>query len=134
MRAGGGDRRKSAVSRAFFRRYYVPNNATLVLAGDFESAAAKALVAKYFGTLVRGRAPETKNEPIPVGLDGETTLTVEASVALPRIVYTWPTPPAYTKGDAELDVIATVRSIGKSSRLQKRLVRELKAAKDVADH
>jgi predicted Zn-dependent peptidase len=120
--------------QAFFRRYYVPNNATLVLAGDFEKAKAKELVAQYFGPIVKGKAPEGKNEPMPVTLDQETTLQVEASVALPRIVLTWPSPPAFAKGDAELDVLSNVLSSGKTSRLQKRLVRDLKVAQDVAVH
>jgi zinc protease len=118
--------------KAFFRTYYVPNNATLVLAGDLDKAKTKELVAKYFGPIVRGKDPAVKTEPIAVKLAGETKLNVEAGVTLPRIVLSWPSPAAFAKGDAELDVLAHVLSSGKSSRLQKRLVRELKVAQDVS--
>ncbi len=53
--------------RAFFKTYYVPNNATLVIAGDFQPAATKELVAKYFGPIAKGgatSAPCTKTKPI----------------------------------------------------------------------
>src|SRR5438270_5514628 len=54
--------------RDFFRRYYGPNNASLVLVGDFETAAAKALIEKYFADIPRGRAvkkPDAEAKPVP---------------------------------------------------------------------
>lgn len=116
--------------RAFFRRYYVPNNATLVLAGDFDRDEALALVERYFGPIPRGEdVPKTKAQPVT--LTGETRIEVEAGVELPRVSVTWPTPPYYADGDADLDVLAEVLSTGKTSRLYKRLVYDLQIAQSV---
>jgi zinc protease len=77
--------------KAFFKTFYVPNNATLVVAGDIDPAATKELVSKYFATLPRGADPPVKTTPMPVTLDGEKRLDVQADVELPRVVITWPT-------------------------------------------
>jgi zinc protease len=118
--------------RAFFKRYYVPNDATLVIAGDFEPAATKALVAKYFATIPRGGDPNVKSTPIPVTLDAEKRLDVQADVELPRLTIAWPTVPELTPEDAQLDLVGQVLSEGKSSRLYKRLVYDLQIAQDVS--
>jgi zinc protease len=119
--------------RAFFRTFYVPNNATLVVAGDIDPAATKELVAKYFATLPRGGGgnPPVKTTPMPVSLDGEKRLEVQADVELPRVSITWPTPPALTVDDSRLDLAGDILSNGKSSRLYKRLVYDLQIAQDV---
>ncbi len=118
--------------RAFFKTYYLPNNATLVIAGDFEPAKAKELVAKYFGPIAKGAAPPTKTKPIETVLAKETRLDVEADVELARIWLSWPTPAYYAPGDADLDLLASVLADGKSSRLYKRLVYDLQVAQDVS--
>jgi zinc protease len=125
--------------KEFFRRYYVPNNASLVVAGDIDIAAAKALVAKYFGPLARGGDPKvvtTAPEPVAPAsaLKQERRLDVEADVELARVQMTWHSPKLFAKGDAELDGVAGVLSNGKSSRLYKRLVYELEIAQDVSAH
>jgi predicted Zn-dependent peptidase len=118
--------------KAFFKTYYLPNNATLVVAGDFDSAAVKPLVEKYFATIPRGADPQVKSAPMPVSLDSEKRLDVEADVELPRIVLAWPTPAEYTPEDEQLDITARVLAAGKSSRLYKRLVYDLQIAQDVS--
>jgi predicted Zn-dependent peptidase len=117
--------------KQFFRTFYVPNNASLVVAGDIDKARAKELVAKYFGPIVRGADPPVHKTPIPVDLPGEKRLRIEADVELPRIHVEWVTPPHFAPGDAELDAVAEVLSAGKSSPLHKRLVRDLQIAQDV---
>ena len=117
--------------RAFFKRYYVPNNATLVIAGDFQPAKAKELVAKYFGGLPRGADAKPVRGPVPSPLTKEVRLDVEAGVTLPRIVISWTTPPHYAPGDAELDMVSDVLASGKSSRLYKRLVYDMQIAQSV---
>lgn len=115
--------------RAFFRRYYVPNNATLVVAGDFQPAQAKELVAKYFGGLPRGADPGVIRGPLPPPpLTAQKRLDIEADVTLPRLVISWVTPPHYAPGDADLDIASDILSSGKSSRLYKRLVYDLQIA------
>jgi predicted Zn-dependent peptidase len=118
--------------KAFFRTFYVPNNATLVVAGDIDRDKTIALVKKYFEPIVRGKEPPTVTKPQPVTLSGETRLAVEAEVELPRLVIAWPTPPAYAPGDGELDMVSHVLSAGKSSRLYKRLVYDLQIAQAVS--
>jgi zinc protease len=117
--------------RTFFRTFYVPNNATLVVAGAIDKAQAKALVQKYFASLPKGAAPPVKKAPAPVTLAKETRLAVEADVELARVQLSWPTPPHYAPGDGELDLLAGVLTSGKSSRLYKRLVYDMQIAQDV---
>lgn len=118
---------------AFFRRYYVPNNATLVLSGDFQRDKALALVDKYFGPIPRGKDVPRK-KPAPVTHPGETRILVEAGVELPRVYVSWPTPHLFAPGDAELDLVAHVLSSGKTSRLYKRLVYDQQIAQNVYAH
>ena len=117
---------------AFFKTFYLPNNATLVIAGDINPTRARELVKKFFAPIARGTDPPVKKAPMPVALESEKQLEVEAEVELPRIQLTWPTPPHFAPGDAELDLVASVLSTGKSSRLYKRLVYDLQIAQDVS--
>ena len=117
--------------KAFFRSWYVPNNATLVVAGDIDKAKARALVDKYFGPIV-GRPLPPRNAAPAVALTGETRLDVAAGVELPRVYMAWPTPADFAPGDAELDLVAHVLAGGKTSRLYKRLVYDAQIAQDVA--
>jgi predicted Zn-dependent peptidase len=116
--------------RAFFRSWYVPNNATLVLSGDIDKTKAKALVEKYFGPIPRGNVPQHATAT-PVVLSGETRLDIAAGVALPRVYVEWPTPAFFAPGDAELDILAHALASGRASRLHKRLVYADKVATDV---
>jgi zinc protease len=118
--------------RAFFRTFYVPNNATLVVAGDIDRAKTKELVKKYFASIPRGKDAPVQREPLPVSLKKETRLDVEADVELARLTITWPTPARHAPGDGELDVVSSILSSGKSSRLYKRLVYDLQLAQDVS--
>jgi predicted Zn-dependent peptidase len=107
--------------KAFFRTFYVPNNATLVVAGDVDPTKARALIEKYFAGLPRG-APRTKPTAVPVQMKAEKRQNVAANVELPRLILTWAAPPALTPDDLTLDVTSEILSVGKSSRLYKRLV------------
>jgi zinc protease len=118
--------------KVFFKRYYVPNNATLVIAGDFQPAKAKELVARYFGPLPRGADAKPIRGAVPSPQTKETRLEVEAGVTLPRLVISWVTPPQFAPGDAELDLVSSVLSSGKSSRLYKRLVYDMQIAQSVS--
>ena len=116
--------------RDFFTRYYGPNNASIVIAGDIDKAKTRTLVAKYFGSLRRGPAvvrPQVTTPPITQ----EKRLVVPDRVELPRVYMGWLTPPAYQPGDAELAVAAQILAGGKSSRLYKSLVYERQIAQDV---
>ena len=116
---------------AFFKTYYAPNNASLVLAGDIDLDKTQALVEKWFAEVPRGA------EVVPVGapaarLTGVTRKTMKDRVGLPRLYLAWLTPRHFAPGDAALDVVSAVLSGGKNSRLYKRLVYDLQIAQDVA--
>jgi zinc protease len=116
----------------FFRVWYVPNNATVTIAGDFEPAQAKQWVERYFGAIPRGPAIERRMSVPAVRLQRDTFLVLEDRVQLPRVYYASDSPAFYKAGDAELDLIARVLAGDKSSRLYKRLVYEMQIAQDVS--
>ena len=107
--------------KAFFTTYYVPNNASLVIVGDFEPQVAKDWVKKYFGPLPAGPAVPRPALHLPE-LREEKRLVVEDNIVLPRLYYAWHTPAAYTPGDAELALLANILTRGKASRLFQALI------------
>jgi len=117
--------------KAFFRTWYVPNNATLVIAGDFDRTKTLELVEKYFGAIPSGPLPARAVVP-PVAVSKEVRLDVSAGVELPRVYITWPTPPMFAPGDGDLDLLSHALSSGKTSRLYKKLVYDLQIATDVS--
>lgn len=115
----------------FFRTYYVPNNATLVIAGDIQPQKAKAMIEKYFAPIPRGKDVTVRLAPDLAPL-GKVRLDVAAGVELPRVYVDYRTPAFFKDGDADLDVAGQVLCGGKSSRLYKRLVYDLQIAQDVS--
>lgn len=113
--------------RAFHGQYYAPSNATLVVAGDFDKEKVKGLIDKYFGTLPHREAPQ-RHPVVTPPIDSERRATVREPVALPRFSMAWLSPAAYSPGDADADVLATILGGGKSSRLYHKLVYELELA------
>jgi predicted Zn-dependent peptidase len=117
--------------KQFFRTWYVPNNATLVIAGDIDPQETRRLVEKYFGPIPAGKVPDRAMPP-KVELPGEVRVEMEAGVELPRVVIAWPTPAYFAPGDSDLDLLAQVMTTGKTSRLYKRLVYDDQIAQDVS--
>lgn len=117
--------------KEFFRAYYTPNNAALCIAGDFDPAAAKALVEKYFGSLPPGPPVSRPGRWTP-RLEGETELFIQDRVELARTQIVWATPPIFDADEAALNVFGQILGGGKTSRLYKRLVHELGIAQDVS--
>ena len=115
----------------FFRTYYVPNNASLVIAGDIDIDATKKLVEKWFSDIPRGKPVPTLSPPAPV-LDGVKRKTITDRVQLPRLYLAWHTPALLKPGDATLDIVANLLSGGKNSRLYRRLVYDMQIAQDVS--
>ncbi|MFC0254637.1 M16 family metallopeptidase [Massilia consociata] len=116
--------------RQFFARYYGPNNASIVIAGDIDKAKARALVERYFGSFRRS-PPVARPAIATPPITRERRVVVHDRVELPRVFMGWLTPPAYQAGDAELAVAAEILGGGKSSRLYKTLVYERQIAQEV---
>jgi zinc protease len=114
----------------FFRTYYVPNNASLVIAGDINPKEALKLVEKWFGSIPSGK-PVPPQNPAAAKLYEEKVVVLEDRVQLPRLYMTWITPKMYAPGDGEMDLLASILTDGKNSRLYKRLVYDLQIAQDV---
>ncbi len=106
--------------KAFFRHYYVPNNASLVVSGDFNPAEARTLVEKYFGPVPKGEAIVRPDLPEPA-LDREIREQLEDRVQLPRLYISWHSVPQFSKDEAALDTLSSILGGGKSSRLYKAL-------------
>jgi len=117
--------------KQFFRTYYAPNNATLVIAGDFQRDSAVAWVNRYFAGIPRGPAVPPPPALPAVDIPRDTFLVLEDKVTLPRLYETWHSVKLYHPDDAVLDVLADVLAGDKNSRLYKRLVFDMQVAQDV---
>jgi zinc protease len=115
----------------FFKKYYAPNNASLVVAGDIDFDKTRALVEKWFGEVPKGADVEPIAPPAAM-LTSVKRQTIKDRVRLPRLYLAWLTPNVYAPGDATLDVVSSVLAGGKNSRLYKRLVYDTQMAQDVS--
>jgi zinc protease len=106
---------------AFFREFYVPNNASLVVAGDFDPARVRASIERTFGGIPRGVAPAHPT-PAPVDRPQQSLVELTDDVQIPQTSVFWHSPAAYEPGDAELDFAALILGDGRASRLYERLV------------
>jgi len=110
--------------REFYDRFYGPNNATLVLAGDFETEDAKAMIEKYFGEIKR-RQEVSKLEPQRVTLAETKRLYHEDNFAqAPQLHMVWPTVEQYTDDAYALDFLSEILSDGKEAPMYEVLVKE----------
>jgi zinc protease len=115
----------------FFKKYYAPNNASLVIAGDIDLERTQGLVQKWFSEIPRGPAVEPIAPPAAL-LTEVKRQTLTDQVSLPRLYLGWLTPRLFAPGDATLDLVSSVLSDGKNSRLYKRLVYDDQIAQDVS--
>ena len=104
--------------RAFCEQLYTPNNASLVITGDFELAKARSLVEKYFATLPSKACPAKPIVETPA-LTVEHRAAVHDKITLPAVIMAWITPPAFAEGSAEAEILATLLQ---NRRLFRRLV------------
>jgi zinc protease len=116
----------------FFKKFYVTSNAVLVVAGDFQTEQAKKWIADYFGAIPKGVAPAKGHfEEAPITQQMNATWE-DPNVQIPMLVSAYRTPSMKTREARILDMISTILSDGKSSRLYKRLVDQEKKALEVA--
>ena len=119
--------------KAFFKRWYGPNNAVLTIGGDIDVAKTKAWIKKYFGEIPAGPAVE-EPEPQPVTLTETRYMTLEDKVHLPLLQITYPTVYGRHEDEAPLDVLADILGGGKTSLFYKNLVKEGMAVQAVVSH
>lgn len=113
---------------AFNKKFYVPNNATLVVAGDIDKAAAKKMIEDYFGPIPRGEEITRnfpKEDPITEAM---TAKGYDANIQIPAIMAAYRTPSMKTRDSRVLDMISSYLSTGRSSVLYKKLVDDKKMA------
>lgn len=114
--------------QAFNKKFYIPNNAVLVVAGDFEKTKAKEWIEYYFGSIAKGA--ELKKQTF---IEAPITQTIKATyedpnIQIPMLVASYRTPSMKTRDARVLDMISSYLSDGKSSKLYKKIVDEKKIA------
>nr|WP_294936149.1 pitrilysin family protein [uncultured Flavobacterium sp.] len=114
--------------QAFNKKFYIPNNAVLVVAGDFDPTQAKEWISKYFSPIPKG-TPVTKQkfEEAPITQTIKATYQ-DPNIQIPMMVATYRTPSMKTRDARVLDMISSILSDGKSSRLYKKMVDDKKMA------
>ncbi len=115
----------------FFKTWYAPANATLTLSGDFETATAKQLVTKWFGSFPKSVKPRVV--PVPAPAIRSAQVVVEDEFAkLRQVSFIWHSPANFAEGDAELDIAANALSREGPGRLYKALVYDRPLAQAVS--
>ena len=117
--------------QAFHKKWYVPNNASLCISGEFDIDSAKVLIEKYFGNIPRSKSlprPAQNVEPIKEKIQ----LKMDDSVALPSVTIAFQSAALYSHDDYAFDILSDCLASGKSSRLYKRLVYDKQLAKNVS--
>ncbi len=117
--------------QAFNKKFYVPNNAVLVVAGDINISQTKEWIQKYFGAIPRGAdIKRTVVQEAPITQTIRATYE-DPNIQIPMIVASYRTPSMKTRDARVLDMISTILSDGKSSRLYKKIVDDKKMALQV---
>jgi len=113
--------------RAFYRTYYVPNNALIVAVGDLRAAETLERIRRRFGRIPRGPAPPPvlAVEPSP---NGERRVVVRKQAELPIVYVAYHVPNQRSDDAVPLEVLSTILSGGRASRLYRDLVYERRLA------
>jgi zinc protease len=117
--------------QTFFKTYYAPNDATLVVAGDFIPDSARRWIAQDFGSIPHGSIKPERPVVAPFTLAHDTTLVLEDHVQLPRVYYAWHGVKLFSEDDAALDLLAYILAGDNASRLYLTLVHDRQLAQDV---
>ncbi len=119
--------------KAFFLKWYGPNNATLTIGGDIDVAATLALVEQYFGSIPRGPEIGMPEKPTFV-LEEDRYISMEDNVHLPLVYMSYPTVSVRHADEAPLDVLSSILGGGKTSLLYKNLVKNQLAVQASVGH
>lgn len=107
--------------RDFYKKYYIPNNATLSIAGDFDKKQLKKWIDKYFSGIPKGKEIE-RPKIVEPAKTAEIRDVIEDNVQLPAVMMGYHTPAQGTKESYAVSMLAQILSQGNSSRMQKNIV------------
>ena len=116
----------------FHSRWYGPNNATLVVAGDLDVQQTKAWIERYFGEIPRSDMPEVSEPPAISLAEGARLFHEDNFARLPQLTLAWPTVPLYHPDSYALDLLADVLTDGKTTPLYEVVVEEDQVAPGVS--
>lgn len=115
----------------FYQDWYSPSNATLCVAGDFDSAQIKEAIGKYYGAIEKKEVQKHQNFSFPT-TPVVKQKTITDSVPLPAMLMMWHSPAFFAAGDAEADVLASILAGQASSNLSKKLMYDEQLVQDVS--
>jgi predicted Zn-dependent peptidase len=115
----------------FYKTYYVPNNATLVIGGDIDPIKTKALIAKYFGSIPKGTKELYRPSILEPAQTAEKRTTFYDNIQLPALIFSYRAPKPFTKDAYAMQLLAQLLSQGNSSRLRNALVDKQQKAVEV---
>ncbi|MBL4702990.1 MAG: insulinase family protein, partial [Flavobacteriales bacterium] len=113
---------------SFYKKYYVPNNAILSIAGDIDMVKTKELIQAYFGEIQKGSGPIPVVTAVEPPLGGEIRDTIYDNIQLAAVVQAYRIPANGTDDFYAVSMLAQLMSEGESSRLQKKCVNESQSA------
>jgi zinc protease len=125
------DQAKIEEFRQFYETYYIPNNATLSIAGDFKPEELKPLIAEYFGPIPRGADIVRPTFDWKIDVKGESHSVVRDNTPLPATLHAWRAVPETDADAYPLEMLTNILATGRSSRLYRRLVEKEQAALQV---
>ena len=114
--------------RQFYKTYYIPNNATYVLSGDFDPAKEKAQIEAYFGPIPRGPDPVRPEIKVTPQTAPKTVDVVRQNTPLNATLHAWQAPKETDPDSYAVDLLTNIMAVGRSSRLYRRLVDQEQAA------
>ena len=114
--------------QAFNKKFYIPNNAVLVVAGDIDAEKAKVWIKQYFGNIPRGEKIERKTYVEDDIVTQRNAVYEDGNIQIPMVVTAYRTPSMKTREARVLDYISSILSDGKSSRMYKKIVDDNKTA------
>ena len=114
--------------RQFYKTYYIPNNATYVLSGDFDSELEKKKIEEYFASIPKGPEPPRPEIKVIPQTEPKTVDVVRQNTPLNASLHAWQAPKETDPDSYAVDLLTNIMAVGRSSRLYRRLVDQEQAA------
>ena len=125
------DQAKLDEFRAFYHRFYVPNNATLAIAGDIDLEKTKKLIEDYFSGIPRGKEIEPPKFSLSPQKEPKKETVALPTTPLPATIQAWRGPPETSPDAPAVELLTAILATGRSSRLYEELVRKEQIASDM---